>query len=130
MAGAEIGVVVDHHIAFVPVCQRNAFFNAAQIARDRADVHRRGIAFAQGVIVQIEQPRAQILTFADDRGIRHPVQHIAHLFRYRMQRPADNLQRDRINYLAHGLGLLSGAADHDIAQPHDGGGVALGDHGG
>ena len=101
MRGALVGVIVDHAVAGLPVFQLHRLFDPAQVAGQRADVHRCGVGFAQSVVFGVEQPRAKVLAFADDRGIAHAVEHVAHLLGDGMQRPADDLKGDRVEFLGH-----------------------------
>ena len=72
--------------------------DAAQIAGQRTDVHRRRVRFAERIVVPVEQTRAEVLALADDRGIGHAVEHVAHLLGDRVQRAADDLQCDRVDF--------------------------------
>jgi hypothetical protein len=65
-------------------------------------MHRCRIGFAERLELRIEQTGPKVLALANDRGVRHAVQNIAHLFGDRVQCAADDLQRDRINFLTHG----------------------------
>ena len=93
MAGAVIGVIVNDHIAGLPRVMQG-FVDAAQVSRNRADMHGRGIGFAERIAISIEEASTEILGFANDRGIRHAVQHMAHFLGDGMKRTADNLQCD------------------------------------
>ena len=106
VAGTVIGVVVDHDVAGLPGVVQG-LVDPPQVGRDRADVHRRRIRFAERVEVAIEEPGAQVLRLPDDRRVGHAVEHMPHLFRDRVQRAADHLEGDRVD-----LGLVGG---HDSA---------------
>ena len=60
-------------------------------------MHRRRVGFAQSVVVAVEQTRAKILALTNDRGIRHAVEHVAHLLGDRVEGAADDLKGDRID---------------------------------
>ena len=105
MAGPVVGVVVDDHVALVPDPALQGVPNPFEIARQRANVERRRLRLAQGVELGVEEPGAQVLGLADDRGEGHPVEDVAHLLRDGVERPADHLQGDGIDLLTRHEGL-------------------------
>ncbi len=70
----------------------------------------------------IEDAGAEVLGLADDRGVRHAVEHPRHLLRDRGEGAADDAHQDRRREpgAAAGLGAgTGGAVDHDVAVTVD-----------
>ena len=99
---AMVGVVVDDDVALVPLAILQGLLNPLEVSRDGADVQRGRIRFGQGVEIGVEQARAQVFGFPDDRRERHAIEHVAHFLRRRVKGAADHLQGDGID----GLDLL------------------------
>ena len=102
VAGAGIGVVVHDHIArphrVAARCQR--LQDAADIARDRPRLQRRRLRrLGEAPTLGIDQRRAEILRFADNRRIRHPHQLVAHLDRDVFERALDDARGDAVDGL-------------------------------
>ena len=98
-----IGVVVDDDVALVDLALE-ALEHAADVERQRADVHRRAFALAKLVAVHIEDATAQILGFANDAGIRHAVEDVRHLLGDCVEGTTDNPQGYRIQVIVGEVG--------------------------
>ena len=111
VAGAGIGVVVhddvagaDHVAALLQRLQ-----DAADVARDRPRLQRRRLRrFGEAAALGIDQRRAEILRLADDRGVAHAHQLVAHLDRDVLERALDHRGGDRVDPVGLGRGLAAG----------------------
>ena len=108
---AEVRVVVDDHVALLD----RAFEpleEAADVPRQRADVHRRRVRLAELAALCVEDAGAEVLGLADDRRVAHPEEHARHFLRNRVEGAAEHAQRDRID-----LDALAVAAARACARP-------------
>ena len=97
MRRTQIGVVVDDDVAFLQLVLINAMQEAADVPRQRTNVHRRRLGLAKLATLSVEQARAEILGFADDRRVRHAEQHARHLLCNCIERTTEHAERDRID---------------------------------
>src|ERR1700730_4590164 len=103
MARAVMGVVVDDYVPVMPLAALQRLTYAGEITRQRADMERRRFRFAQRVEGRVEEPGAEVLRFADDRGEGHAVEHVPHLLGDGLQGAVYDLERDRVDGLrGHG----------------------------
>ena len=63
--GAEIGMVVDDDVAVLDLALK-LLHEAADVERQRPDMHRRGLALAELAPVRAEDAAADVLRLADD----------------------------------------------------------------
>jgi hypothetical protein len=118
--GAAVRIVVHDHVAR-PDCiaaGSQLLQDAADITGDRAGLQRRAhLAFAELAPLGIGECRAEILGFADDAGIAHPHQLVAHLDRDVFQRAVDYGGCDRIDPRGGHLigGHSKGGAVHAVS---------------
>src|SRR5207244_2588373 len=68
---AEVRVVVDDHVTVLDLA-REAPEEAADVPRQRPDVHRSRVRLAELAPLAVEDARAEVLRLADDRGVAHP----------------------------------------------------------
>jgi hypothetical protein len=94
--GPVVGVVVDDHVPLDELPLEVAH-EAADVPREGADVHRRRVGLAQLASLGVEDPGAEVLRLADDRRVGHPEQDARHLLRDRVERPAEDAHRDRVD---------------------------------
>ena len=94
--GAEVGMVVHDHIPFVDL-PAEGVHEAADVPGQRADVHRGRVRLAELASVGVEDPRAEVLRLADDRGVAHPEEHPRHLLRDGVESTAEDAQCDRVD---------------------------------
>jgi hypothetical protein len=84
---------------------------AADVPRQRADVHRRGLRLAQLPAVDVEEPRAEVLGLADDRAVGHAEQDARHLRGDRVERAAEDAHGDGVDVDALARRRARAAAD-------------------
>ena len=138
MGGAVIGVVVEDDVAFVDVAVEQ-LDDVLDDARHGAHEHRRGLGLGQHEPVPVEDAGAEVLRFADDRGVGHAVEHAGHLLGDGGKRAADDPLHDRRREVVPVLRRRAGAVDDDVAaridrrlaagRNHHGGVVLLDDGG-
>ena len=92
--GAGVRVVVQDHVALVDVVAEDPD-HVLHDLRHRAHEHRRRVRLGEVVALAVEDARAEVLGLADDRGVRHAVEHARHLLRDRGERAADDAHQDR-----------------------------------
>ena len=113
--GAGVRIVVHEDVARL---DRLAAFGkqaaeAADVAGDRARLQRRALlGLGQLPVLHIDERCAEILKFADDAGIGHAHELVAHLDRNVLQRPLDDARGDRIDLLIGGFGAFDRARIH------------------
>jgi hypothetical protein len=94
--GAQEGVVVHDDVAVSQIVFQ-AVQKAADVPRQRADVHRRGVRLAQLPTLGVEDAGAEVLGLADDRGVGHAEQHARHLLGDGVEGAAEDTHRDRVD---------------------------------
>ena len=116
--GAEVRVVVDDHVAVLDLAVEPVQ-EAADVPGQRADVHRRRVRLAQLASLGVEDPGAEVLGLADDRRVAHPEEHARHLLGDRVERAAEDAQRDRVDLDALPGGRPGPAADLVLGDAHN-----------
>ena len=127
MGGAVIGIVVEDDVAFVDVAVEQ-LDDVLDDARHRPHEHRRGLGLSQHEPVPVEDAGAEVLRFADDRGVGHAVEHAGHLLRDGGEGAADDPLHDRRREVVPVLRRRAGAVDDDVAALVDGRLAAGRDH--
>ena len=97
VARPVVGVVVDDDVPVRPVPLHH-LLDAFEVAGERADVERGRFGLAEGVVLGVEEPGAEVLGFPDDRRERHPVEDVPHLLGDGVERAADDLEGDRVEF--------------------------------
>ena len=98
--GAAVGVVVHDDVAGRGSSRRapRAAEDAAHVAGDRPRLQRRALrAFAELPALGVGERGAEILGLADDAGVAHPHQLVAHLDGDVLERAVDDRGGDRID---------------------------------
>src|SRR5712691_8352839 len=70
---------------------------AADVPGQRADVHRRRVRLAELPSFSVEDACAEILRLANDRRVAHAEENAGHLLGDRVERAAEDAQRDRVD---------------------------------
>ena len=132
-----VGRVVHEHVARLDALAAllEAAQDAAHVARDGAELQRRGVGrLGQLAPLRVEQRGAEVLGLADDRGVAHARQPPAHLQGDRLQRAAQHLGVDgadrRGAHRAPPTGTIrlpASSASRAVARRHDQRGVGLHD---
>ena len=113
--GAGVRIIVHEDVARL---DRLAAFGkqtaeAADVAGDRARLQRRALlGLGQLAVLHIDERSAEILRFADDAGIGHAHELVAHLDRNVLQRTLNDARGDRIDFLIAGIGAFDRARIH------------------
>ena len=113
--GAGVRIIVHEDVARL---DRLAAFGkqtaeAADVAGDRARLQRRALlGLGQLAVLHIDERSAEILRFADDAGIGHAHELVAHLDRNVLQRALNDTRSDRIDFLIGGIGAFDRARSH------------------
>ena len=97
---AVVGMVVDDDVARLPFQPElgEAAVDAGDVARDRSRLQRcrlRGLT--ELAPVRVAEDAAEVLRLADDRGVGHAGQLVAHLDRDRVERAGDHRGGDRVD---------------------------------
>ena len=89
VGGAAVGVVVEDDVAVVDVVaeERN---HVLDDLRHRTHEHGCRVGLGQLVALMVEDARAEVLRFADDRRVGHAVEHPCHLLGDRRKCTADH----------------------------------------
>ena len=100
VARPRVRVVVHDHVAgtkrFPALVQHP--HHPSHVPGDRAGLERRRLGrLRQTPALRIDEAGPEILRFADDRGVRHPHQLVAHLDRDVLERTLDHARHDRID---------------------------------
>src|SRR5581483_7166944 len=114
---AEERVVVDDHVALLELA-REAPEEAADVPGQRADVHRRRVRLAQFAPLRVEDPGAEVLGLADDRRVAHPEEDAGHLLRDRVERSAEDAERNWIDFYSRPFGGARRTADLVVHHAH------------
>ena len=91
----EVRIVVQDDVARVDVVAQQRD-HALDDLRHGAHEHRRGVRLGDVVALRVKQARAEVLGLADDRRVRHAVEHTRHLLGDGVERAADHAHQDRL----------------------------------